>query len=188
MALASLADRADLACCRLTVQTGAELFVLIFVLSRSVSLDDEQAKEKEEYIFLSSKDGDLRSMDETKGIFEKYKPTHVIHLAARVSYDENYNSQWTLYVPGTSSSLPCHAPQTHTSKYDTLGKFQYPPPEGYVSIQVVWSCGLQTEQAEETRHKQQSCQDHTCDDGGQIDQIDHLHPSLPAMGCSAGSV
>ena len=71
---------------------------MIFVLSRSVSLDDEQAKEKEEYIFLSSKDGDLRSMDETKGIFEKYKPTHVIHLAARVSYDENYNSQWTLYL------------------------------------------------------------------------------------------
>lgn len=48
-------------------------------------MTDEQAKEKEEYIFLSSKDGDLRSMDDTKAIFEKYKPTHVIHLAARVS-------------------------------------------------------------------------------------------------------
>lgn len=46
----------------------------------------EQAKEKEEYIFLSSKDGDIRNMEETKLIFEKYKPTHVIHLAARVSY------------------------------------------------------------------------------------------------------
>lgn len=44
-----------------------------------------QAKENEEYIYLSSKDGDLRSMDATKTIFEKYKPTHVIHLAARVS-------------------------------------------------------------------------------------------------------
>lgn len=44
-----------------------------------------QAMEKEEYIFLSSKDGDLRDMDATKAIFEKYKPTHVIHLAARVS-------------------------------------------------------------------------------------------------------
>lgn len=43
-----------------------------------------QAQEKEEYVFLSSKDGDLRDMDATKAIFEKYKPTHVIHLAARV--------------------------------------------------------------------------------------------------------
>lgn len=43
-----------------------------------------QAKANEEYIFLSSKDGDLRDMSDTKAIFEKYKPTHVIHLAARV--------------------------------------------------------------------------------------------------------
>ncbi|CAM9217442.1 unnamed protein product [Sphacelaria rigidula] len=45
---------------------------------------DPEATEKEEYIFLSSKDGDLRNMEATKAIFEKYKPTHVIHLAARV--------------------------------------------------------------------------------------------------------
>lgn len=45
-----------------------------------------QAKENEEYVFLSSKDGDLRDMGETKVIFEKYKPTHVIHLAARVRF------------------------------------------------------------------------------------------------------
>lgn len=44
-----------------------------------------QAQKNEEYIFLSSKDGDLRDMESTKAIFEKYKPTHVIHLAARVS-------------------------------------------------------------------------------------------------------
>ena len=36
-------------------------------------------------MFLSSKDGDLTNMESTKAIFEKYKPTHVIHLAARVS-------------------------------------------------------------------------------------------------------
>ncbi|CAM9687141.1 unnamed protein product [Choristocarpus tenellus] len=45
---------------------------------------DPEAQENEEYIFLCSKDGDLRSMEETKAIFEKHKPTHVIHLAARV--------------------------------------------------------------------------------------------------------
>lgn len=44
-----------------------------------------QAQENEEYVFLSSKDGDLTNMESTKAIFEKYKPTHVIHLAARVS-------------------------------------------------------------------------------------------------------
>jgi GDP-L-fucose synthase len=38
----------------------------------------------EEFVFLSSKDGDLRDLEQTKKIFEKYKPTHVIHLAAFV--------------------------------------------------------------------------------------------------------
>eukprot|EP01089_Gocevia_fonbrunei_P015629 TRINITY_DN4618_c0_g1_i1.p1 TRINITY_DN4618_c0_g1~~TRINITY_DN4618_c0_g1_i1.p1 ORF type:complete len:319 (-),score=67.67 TRINITY_DN4618_c0_g1_i1:150-1106(-) len=38
----------------------------------------------ETWIFLGSKDGDLTKMEDTKAIFEKYKPTHVIHLAAMV--------------------------------------------------------------------------------------------------------
>ncbi len=38
----------------------------------------------ERWIYLTSKDGDLRDKDETYNIFKKYKPTHVIHLAARV--------------------------------------------------------------------------------------------------------
>ncbi|KAL9558004.1 hypothetical protein MBANPS3_001104 [Mucor bainieri] len=41
-------------------------------------------KENETWIFLSSKDGDLRKEGDVKAIFEKYKPTHVIHLAAMV--------------------------------------------------------------------------------------------------------
>jgi GDP-L-fucose synthase len=40
--------------------------------------------EGEEWVFLSSKDGDLRDLAQTRAIFEKYKPTHVIHLAAFV--------------------------------------------------------------------------------------------------------
>ncbi|KAJ1455270.1 hypothetical protein M885DRAFT_520590 [Pelagophyceae sp. CCMP2097] len=36
------------------------------------------------WVFLSSKDGDLRDRKETEAIFEKHKPTHVIHLAAKV--------------------------------------------------------------------------------------------------------
>ncbi|ORY89550.1 hypothetical protein BCR43DRAFT_499981 [Syncephalastrum racemosum] len=38
----------------------------------------------EKWVFLTSKDGDLRDTEQTKAIFEKYKPTHVIHLAAMV--------------------------------------------------------------------------------------------------------
>ncbi|KAI8578398.1 hypothetical protein K450DRAFT_247689 [Umbelopsis ramanniana AG] len=41
-------------------------------------------KEGETWIFLTSKDGDLRKPEDAKAIFEKYKPTHVIHLAALV--------------------------------------------------------------------------------------------------------
>ena len=38
----------------------------------------------ETWIFLSSKDGDLRVRADTDAIFAKYQPTHVIHLAAKV--------------------------------------------------------------------------------------------------------
>ncbi|SAL95899.1 hypothetical protein [Absidia glauca] len=41
-------------------------------------------KAGEQWIFLTSKDGDLRNTNDTKAIFAKYKPTHVIHLAALV--------------------------------------------------------------------------------------------------------
>ena len=36
------------------------------------------AKDGEKWIFLSSKDGDLRDRKDTEAIFEKYKPTHVV--------------------------------------------------------------------------------------------------------------
>lgn len=41
-------------------------------------------QDNETWIFLSSSDGDLRDRKQTEAIFEKYKPTHVIHLAAKV--------------------------------------------------------------------------------------------------------
>lgn len=46
--------------------------------------EDGNTKAGETWIFLSSKDGDLRDRKDTEAIFEKYKPTHVIHLAAKV--------------------------------------------------------------------------------------------------------
>mmetsp|Transcript_1805 Transcript_1805/g.4463 ORF Transcript_1805/g.4463 Transcript_1805/m.4463 type:complete len:333 (+) Transcript_1805:93-1091(+) len=42
------------------------------------------ASSNETWIFLSSKDGDLSDRKATEAIFEKHKPTHVIHLAAMV--------------------------------------------------------------------------------------------------------
>jgi GDP-L-fucose synthase len=47
-------------------------------------IEEAGAREGEEWVYLSSKDGDLRDRKATEAIFEKYKPTHVIHLAARV--------------------------------------------------------------------------------------------------------
>ncbi|XP_014678360.1 PREDICTED: GDP-L-fucose synthase-like [Priapulus caudatus] len=47
-----------------------------------VALEEERADEK--WIFLSSKDADLSDLASTKALFAKYKPTHVIHLAAMV--------------------------------------------------------------------------------------------------------
>ncbi|XP_044309287.1 GDP-L-fucose synthase [Varanus komodoensis] len=38
----------------------------------------------EEWIFVSSKDADLTNAAETRALFEKHRPTHVIHLAAMV--------------------------------------------------------------------------------------------------------
>jgi len=49
---------------------------------QAMSAIDTQAGER--WIFVGSKDGDLRSMDATKAMFAKHRPTHVLHLAAFV--------------------------------------------------------------------------------------------------------
>jgi len=43
-----------------------------------------EPKADEEFFYLSSKDADLTDRAATKAVFEKIKPTHVIHLAAKV--------------------------------------------------------------------------------------------------------
>ena len=45
---------------------------------------ESNKKDNETWVFLSSKDGDLRDRKATEKIFDKYEPTHVIHLAAKV--------------------------------------------------------------------------------------------------------
>jgi GDP-L-fucose synthase len=44
----------------------------------------DSASKKERWIYLSSRDGNLTNRAETEALFEKHKPTHVIHLAAKV--------------------------------------------------------------------------------------------------------
>uniref|UniRef100_A0A8C4N5G5 GDP-L-fucose synthase n=1 Tax=Eptatretus burgeri TaxID=7764 RepID=A0A8C4N5G5_EPTBU len=51
-------------------------------LERAVS--DSEKCEGFKWIFLSSKDADLTSVEQTRLLFEKHKPTHVVHLAAMV--------------------------------------------------------------------------------------------------------
>jgi len=41
-------------------------------------------RSNETWVYLKSGDGDLRDYNQTKAIFEKHKPTHVVHLAAAV--------------------------------------------------------------------------------------------------------
>ncbi|RVE51458.1 hypothetical protein evm_003859 [Chilo suppressalis] len=51
-------------------------------------VEEEQTKnpdkQNETWLFSGSKDGDLRDKNQTEALFEKHRPTHVIHLAAMV--------------------------------------------------------------------------------------------------------
>ena len=49
------------------------------------AIETTEKRDNEEWIFLTSKDGNLLDLSETEALFEKFKPTHVIHLAALVS-------------------------------------------------------------------------------------------------------
>jgi len=48
------------------------------------AIDKEGKRDDEEWVFVSSKDADLSNREQTEAMFAKYKPTHVIHLAALV--------------------------------------------------------------------------------------------------------
>lgn len=49
-----------------------------------VLLQEGEKRVGEEWIFLSSKDANLVDLKQTRAVFEKHHPTHVIHLAAKV--------------------------------------------------------------------------------------------------------
>eukprot|EP00922_Rhytidocystis_sp_ex-Travisia-forbesii_P071737 GHVS01107059.1.p1 GENE.GHVS01107059.1~~GHVS01107059.1.p1 ORF type:complete len:327 (-),score=56.71 GHVS01107059.1:459-1439(-) len=50
----------------------------------SHAVEAEKAGGGAKFVWLSSKDADLRCYESMKKVFEQYKPTHVVHLAARV--------------------------------------------------------------------------------------------------------
>ncbi|XP_025201265.1 GDP-L-fucose synthase isoform X2 [Melanaphis sacchari] len=51
---------------------------------RTIVETQNEALPDEKWIFTNSKEADLNDVQATKDLFEKYKPTHVIHLAAMV--------------------------------------------------------------------------------------------------------
>ncbi|KAF9791684.1 hypothetical protein SFRURICE_020083 [Spodoptera frugiperda] len=53
------------------------------VIEEEKSQNNENSKD-ETWIFCGSKDGDLRDKAQTDALFERHRPTHVIHLAAMV--------------------------------------------------------------------------------------------------------
>jgi GDP-L-fucose synthase len=48
-------------------------------VAKDTGLDNQM-----QWVFLGSKDADLRVLEQTEALFEKYKPNYVIHLAAFV--------------------------------------------------------------------------------------------------------
>ena len=44
----------------------------------------QETNQDEEWVFVGSKEANLCDLDDTRKLFAKYKPTHVIHLAAMV--------------------------------------------------------------------------------------------------------
>uniref|UniRef100_A0A146LWM5 Putative GDP-L-fucose synthase n=1 Tax=Lygus hesperus TaxID=30085 RepID=A0A146LWM5_LYGHE len=53
-----------------------------------------EKRPNETWVFVGSKEADLCDLNQTKALFSKYKPTHVIHLAAMVGglfYNMSHN-------------------------------------------------------------------------------------------------
>jgi GDP-L-fucose synthase len=75
--------------CRLQVRMGKVIIVtggsgLVGKAIQEVLKDKDNQRDDEEWVFLSSKEGDLRDPVAVRKIFDQYKPTYVIHLAAMV--------------------------------------------------------------------------------------------------------
>lgn len=47
-------------------------------------ISEQEPRPDERWVFIGSKDADLLSAEATQALFERVKPTHVLHLAAQV--------------------------------------------------------------------------------------------------------
>lgn len=74
-----MADAAGRTCVLVTGGSG-----LVGRAIERVVKEEGAARQGEEWIFLSSKDADLTDREATRALFQKHRPTHVIHLAAMV--------------------------------------------------------------------------------------------------------
>jgi len=97
---------------------------------------------KEKWIYLSSKDGDLTNRAQTIAIFDKYKPTHVIHLAAFVGglfRNMNYPVEfWQKNIDINENVLRCCF-ETKKEVRDKLPK-QNPPRPDVPEVKKLVSC------------------------------------------------
>ncbi len=64
-------------------------------------------RRKDRYVFLSRKDGNLLSFEETRAIFLRHRPTHVIHLAGRVGglYENMKYKVWWCFIRDNKNLL-----------------------------------------------------------------------------------
>tara|TARA_B100000795_G_scaffold139593_1_gene104489 strand:- start:565 stop:849 length:285 start_codon:yes stop_codon:yes gene_type:complete len=70
--------------CSILFQKNNNLKICVFISGLVGKALQQTVGQAENWTFLSSADGDLRSFTESQQIFERHKPTHVIHLAAIV--------------------------------------------------------------------------------------------------------
>lgn len=47
-------------------------------------ISEQEPRPDERWVFVGGRDADLLSPESTKALFERVKPTHVLHLAAKV--------------------------------------------------------------------------------------------------------
>lgn len=76
-----------------------KVFLKYILLKIQVVNDLEERKIDEEWIFVGSKDADLTDLASTRKLFETFRPTHVINLAAMVGgvfYNLSHNLQFFL--------------------------------------------------------------------------------------------
>ena len=57
---------------------------LVGMAVQEVITESSESKTSQAWFFACSKDADLTCMESTKALFERVKPTHVLHLAAKV--------------------------------------------------------------------------------------------------------